>query len=118
MTTSGETPETAEKTIQLAKQLKIDTAQFSGLVAYPGTEFYRWAKENDYLIPRRWRDWVDEDFEQCATVDLPDLSLHEINAQIGSVAIGGRLVVRCCYEAGLRIQHVGQLLDAVGLRQP
>ncbi|MBN2310910.1 MAG: radical SAM protein, partial [Candidatus Hydrogenedentes bacterium] len=31
----GETRETAQKTIELARQLKIDTAQFSGVVAYP-----------------------------------------------------------------------------------
>ena len=78
----GETTETAQKTIRLSQQLKIDTAQFSGLVAYPGTGFYRWAKDNGYLIPTRWRDWVDEDFEQCATVDFPDLSVDQINELI------------------------------------
>ncbi len=75
----GETMETARKTIQLAQRLKIDTAQFSGLVAYPGTEFYQWAKAEGLLIPRCWRDWVDADLEQCATVRCKQLSVDQIN---------------------------------------
>ncbi len=75
----GETHETARKTIELARRLKIDTAQFSGIVAYPGTEYYAWAKEKGYLIPKRWRNWVNEDFEQCPTVGFPELAADEIN---------------------------------------
>lgn len=78
----GETRETAQKTIALSQALKIDTAQFSGVVAYPGTAYYEWAKANGYLIPKQWRDWVDEDFEQCATVQCPELGVEEINALI------------------------------------
>lgn len=76
----GETAESARKTIELAQRLKIDTAQFSGMVAYPGTSFYTWARDNDCLIPRRWRDWVDDNLEQCATVRCPGLSAEQINA--------------------------------------
>ena len=78
----GETRETARKTIRLAQQLKIDTAQFSGVVAYPGTAFYSWAKEEELLVVHEWRDWVDENYEQVATHSLPDLSVEEINALI------------------------------------
>ncbi len=78
----GETPETAQKTIALSQQLKIDTAQFSGLVAYPGTGFYEWARDEDYIIPKNWRDWVDENYEQVATQSLPGLSVEETNALI------------------------------------
>jgi radical SAM superfamily enzyme YgiQ (UPF0313 family) len=78
----GETPETARKTIALAQGLKIDTAQFSGMVAYPGTAYYEWAKSEGHLIPTKWRDWVDGNFEQCATVRCPELSVEQINAFI------------------------------------
>ena len=78
----GETPDTARSTIALAKRLKIDTAQFSGMVAYPGTAYYDWAKAEGYLLPTAWRDWVDADFEQCATVRCPNLSVDQINAFI------------------------------------
>ena len=75
----GETRATAEKTILLAKNLKIDTAQFSGVVAYPGTEIYQLAKEKGHIIPKSWRDWVDDEFEQCATVEFPGLRTAEVN---------------------------------------
>ena len=78
----GETPETARKTIALAQRLTIDTAQFSGLVAYPGTAFYAWAREQGHVIPDTWRDWVDANLEQCATVRCPELTVDEINALI------------------------------------
>ena len=78
----GETIETAQKTLKLAQRLKIDTAQFSGVVAYPGTTYYEWAKANGYLIPKDWRDWVDENYEQCATVRCPELSVEQINGLI------------------------------------
>lgn len=75
----GETRETAMKTIEMAQQLKIDTAQFAGIVAYPGTSYYDWAQREGALIPRNWRDWVNEDFEQAPTINLPTLSKDEIN---------------------------------------
>ena len=78
----GETLDTARKTIDLALGLKIDTAQFSGVVAYPGTEYYAWAKANGYLIPSQWRDWVDGSYEQCTTQALPELSSEQTNALI------------------------------------
>lgn len=74
-----ETRETAMKTIQMAQELKIDTAQFAGVVAYPGTTYYEWAQQAGALIPKNWRDWVNEDYEQAPTVNLPTLSKEEIN---------------------------------------
>ena len=78
----GETPETARKTLELSQQLPIDTAQFTAVVAYPGTSYYKWAKENGYLKQTRWRDWVDESFEQRSTQELPDLDATQINSFI------------------------------------
>jgi len=75
----GETRETATKTIELAKKLNIDTAQFAGVVAYPGTAYYDWAKQENALVPKNWREWVTEDFEQASIVSLPTLSKDEIN---------------------------------------
>lgn len=75
----GETKETCAKTVELSQQLPIDTAQFSAVVAYPGTAYYKWAKENGYLLQNDWRNWVDGDFEQCSTQSLPGLSTEEIN---------------------------------------
>ncbi len=75
----GETLETALETIEFAKSLPIDTLQFSGLCAYPGTDFYKWAKENGHLVPKDWPDWVDKNLEQRAIINLPGLSVDQIN---------------------------------------
>jgi radical SAM superfamily enzyme YgiQ (UPF0313 family) len=74
-----ESRETAMKTIQMSKELKIDTAQFTGVVAYPGTSYYDWAKESGSLIPKDWRDWVTDDYEQAPTINLEGLSNEDIN---------------------------------------
>lgn len=77
-----ETRETALKTIKMSKELAIDTAQFTGVVAYPGTSYYEWAKKAGALIPTNWRDWVTDDYEQAATINLPHLSKDEISALV------------------------------------
>ena len=45
----GETKETISRTIDFAFALGSDTAQFSVALPYPGTEFYRIAKQNNWL---------------------------------------------------------------------
>lgn len=76
----GETKESARKTIDFAKSLPIDTAQFSGICVYPGTEMYEWAKKNDYLVPDDWTQWVNKDYEQTSLLNYPQLCREEINA--------------------------------------
>ncbi len=78
----GETRETALQTIEFAKSLPMDTVQFSGVCAYPGTEFYKWCQQNGYLIPRDWPEWVDERLEQRAIISYPQLSVDEINSLV------------------------------------
>jgi radical SAM superfamily enzyme YgiQ (UPF0313 family) len=74
----GETRETALQTIGFAQELDIDTCQFTGVAAYPGTAYYDWAKRNGYVVAEDWTDWVDEDREQRGVVDIPGLSMREI----------------------------------------
>ena len=75
----GETHQTAMQTIQFAKDLPIDTVQFSGVCPYPGTEYYRWCEEHGYLVPKDWTEWVDKNKEQRTVINLPGLSMEEIN---------------------------------------
>lgn len=75
----GETRQTAMQTIQFAKDLPIDTVQFSGVCPYPGTEYYRWCEEHGYLVPKDWTEWVDKNKEQRTVINLPGLSMKEIN---------------------------------------
>ena len=77
-----ETVDTARETIKMSQELKIDTAQFTGVVAYPGTSYFEWAKDSGALIPENWRDWVDQDYEQKSVVNLPGLSKEQIEQLI------------------------------------
>jgi len=78
----GETRDSIKKTVRFATDLPIDTVQFSGLCPYPGTEFYYWCKENNYLVPKAWKEWVDDKGEQKAIIDYPNLSCKAMNRAI------------------------------------
>ena len=78
----GETRESALETIEFAKSLPMDTVQFSGICAYPGTEIYSLAAEKGFLIPKTWREWVDDHWEQATVLSYPELSMAEINELI------------------------------------
>jgi len=73
----GETRETMQQTLELAMRLNADTAQFYPLLPFPGTEAYRWAKENDY-IKGGYPDFVKEDGTINSLLELPGLSSREM----------------------------------------
>lgn len=73
----GETRETMQQTLDLALRLKADTAQFYPLLPFPGTEAYRWARENDY-IRGDYSDYVKEDGTINALLELPGLTSEEM----------------------------------------
>ena len=76
----GETKETMEKSLHLAKQLNCDTMQFYPLIVYPGTEAYEWAVKNNYLISSDYSQWSTEEAMNNCLLSYPNLSADEINA--------------------------------------
>jgi len=78
----GETKESARTTIDFAKSIPMDTIQFTGIAVYPGTKMYEWAKKNNYIIAKDWRDWLTSEREQKTLLNYPQLSNHEIDALI------------------------------------
>ena len=78
----GETMESALRTIEFAKSLPMDTVQFSGICAYPGSEIYQWARDNGSLVPNTWREWVDDNWEQTTVLNYPELNKEEIDRLI------------------------------------
>ncbi|HBU69938.1 MAG TPA: B12-binding domain-containing radical SAM protein [Elusimicrobia bacterium] len=75
----NENKTSAQKTIDFAKSLPLDTIQVSGICVYPGTELYDWAKTNKYLIPKDWREWISPDREQITLLNYPDMTKAEID---------------------------------------
>jgi radical SAM superfamily enzyme YgiQ (UPF0313 family) len=74
----GETKETIAKTIEFAKELNPDTAQFFPIMVYPGTEAYEWAKENDYLLTEDYSKWLTPEGVHNTLISRPGLSNKEL----------------------------------------
>jgi anaerobic magnesium-protoporphyrin IX monomethyl ester cyclase len=54
---SGETEASMRRTIDYAKRAKIRFAMFNITTPFPGTELYRWAKENNYISHYNWSEY-------------------------------------------------------------
>jgi len=65
----GETRETLRNTIDFAKQLDVETIQVSIAHAYPGTEFYDYAKENGLVQLKM----ADDEGHQLPNVVYPGI---------------------------------------------
>lgn len=77
-----ETPEQAQKTIDFAKSIPMDTVQFTGIAVYPGTSLYKWAKEKGYVIAEDWKEWLTPEGEQKTLLSYPQLTNKQIDAFI------------------------------------
>jgi len=65
-------------TLEFAKQLNPDTAQFFPMMVYPGTAAYEWAKKNNYLKSLNFRDWLTEDGRHNCVISRPDLTSEDL----------------------------------------
>src|SRR6202000_3147311 len=66
----GETKESINNTIKFAKSLDCETIQVSVAHAYPGTEFYEYAKANGFITNERMEDGGGH---QMAHIEYPGL---------------------------------------------
>jgi len=70
----GETQATIRETIEFAKKLKPDSAQFAVVIPHPGTELYAVCKKNGWLKHKNW-----EDFSSCnSLIETDKLSREDI----------------------------------------
>ncbi len=67
----GETEESIRRTINFAKELDCETIQVSVAHAYPGTEFYDFAKQNGFIVNEQ--AMVDDGGHQMAHIEYPGL---------------------------------------------
>jgi anaerobic magnesium-protoporphyrin IX monomethyl ester cyclase len=70
----GETLETLETTLRFAKELSPDTAQFYPIMVYPGTDDYRYFKENGWIVTEDFRQWLTADGLHSSVVSNPRLT--------------------------------------------
>ena len=74
----NEDKETLESTLDLAKRLKPDTAQFFPIMVYPGTAAYKEAKEKGYLTTEDYSEWLTPDGLHNSVIDLPNVTHKEL----------------------------------------
>jgi radical SAM superfamily enzyme YgiQ (UPF0313 family) len=74
----GETKETLDKTLHLAKKLDPDTAQFFPIMIYPGTEAYQWASANGFIITQDFHDWLAPEGLHRSIVSTDQLTADEL----------------------------------------
>jgi len=74
----GDTMETIEETFQFAKKLSPNMIQIEQAVPFPGTEFYAWCRENNYLVTEDYEQWLDENGQLSTIVSYPELQDEEI----------------------------------------
>jgi radical SAM superfamily enzyme YgiQ (UPF0313 family) len=76
----GETRESLEKTLALAKRLNPDTAQFFPIMVYPGTSDYAYFMEKGWIVSKNFRDWITTEGLHSSTVSNPDLPYESLVA--------------------------------------
>jgi anaerobic magnesium-protoporphyrin IX monomethyl ester cyclase len=70
-----ETKETLKETLRRAKALRVDQIMFNIVSPFPGTEFYKLAKENNWI---RTGDYVPTDVQRESILNYPHLSSKEM----------------------------------------
>lgn len=76
----GETRETAEETIRFIKELKPNILQVAIATPIPGTEFYRWASDNGFLLTDDMERSLDAQGYQKCIVSYPEFTNNDIEA--------------------------------------
>lgn len=74
----GETRESLDRTLQLAKELSPDTAQFFPLMVYPGTAAYEWAEREGLLETNDYDRWLTPEGLHRSVVERPNLPSEEL----------------------------------------
>jgi hopanoid biosynthesis associated radical SAM protein HpnJ len=78
----GETSGTIEETVRFAREINPRTIQVSLATAYPGTELFRQAAENGWLLGERL---VDGGGLQVSSLEYPDMPHEEIFRAVGTL---------------------------------
>lgn len=73
-----DTKETIRQTIEFAKKLDTDSAQFYPIMVYPGTEAYKWAKQNKFLLTEDFSEWLTPEGWHNTIVSRPGLTNREL----------------------------------------
>ncbi len=74
----GETKETMQQTLNLAKRLNPDTVQFYPVMVYPGTEAYNWYKQKGLIKAADFSKWITPEGLHNTVISTEALSSAEL----------------------------------------
>jgi anaerobic magnesium-protoporphyrin IX monomethyl ester cyclase len=74
----GDTKETLNGTLEMAKKLNPNTAQFYPIMAYPGTTAYDEARTRGELASEDYDKWLDKDGQHNTTVIRKGLTSQDL----------------------------------------
>ena len=74
----GDTKETLQGTLEMAKRLNPNTAQFYPIMAYPGTTAYDEARTRGELASQDYDQWLDKDGQHNTTVIRKGLTSQDL----------------------------------------
>lgn len=74
----GENKRTMQMTLELAKQINPDTAQFFPMMVYPGTRAYEEARSRGEIKTENYENWLKDSGYYMSQVNRPDVSNEEI----------------------------------------
>lgn len=74
----GETKATMKETLELAKKLNCDSAQFYPLFVYPGTVSFKWFTDHNSLSTNDYSKWLKSNGEHNTLINLPGITSGEL----------------------------------------
>ncbi len=74
----GETKETMEETLKLAKRLNPDTVQFYPIMVYPGTEAYNWYHKKGLITTNDFSKWLTPKGLHNTVIQAENLTAEEL----------------------------------------
>ena len=101
----GETEETIKKTFNFMKELDLDLISLNILTPLPGTEIYKWAKENGYLMSEDWRDYT---FTK-SVIRLPTIAPETVDKYLKKIYRGFYLRPSYMFKRLLKIRNLNDI---------
>lgn len=74
----GETADTLNQTLDLAKKLNPDTVQFYPVMVYPGTEAYEWYQNRGLIVTDDFSRWLTPTGLHSTVIKTDDLSPEDL----------------------------------------
>ena len=78
----GETKQTAQQTIDFIKKIKPNILQVAIATPIPGTDFHKWAKENNYLLVDDLEESIDQNGFQKCIISYPEFTKQDIEKHV------------------------------------